>query len=108
MREVKVMGQVFEVRGMTRGELGKMKMKGYPVTRWSIDLSGLNNDEKAEQMFDEMLTRGCSPGMPLDLEDLTPAAERVLFMAIVAETFGSEDEEKNSSKSGRPDQTPEK
>jgi len=105
LREINVNDIVFRVRGLKRSELSDMASNGYPITRWGIDLTGLGSDDKAAEMFDAIMDMGSTGPKNINLEDLTPAEERRIFFAIIAETFGSGDEEKNLSRSGSGTQT---
>lgn len=93
------------VRGLTRKELGAMNAKGFPIDRWGVHVIPGGSDEKAEQMFDEILRLGTGNGPAIDLEQLTPNDERKLYIGIMKETFGAEDEEKNLPRSGNGSQT---
>jgi hypothetical protein len=105
MREIEVNGGKCQVRGLNRMELDELEKKGYPISRWQVDLGGLGRDAKANEMFDEVLNKGCVASTSIDFDALIPVEERKLFLGIIAETYGDEDEEKNLSPSGRPDQT---
>lgn len=105
MREIEIDGGVRKVRGITRAEIEILAEKGYPISRWGIDLDGLGIDEKTGEMVDEVNALGCLEAGSLNFEGLTPADDRRLFLGIVTETFGARDEEKNLSRSGNGGQT---
>jgi hypothetical protein len=105
MREIKIMGKMVQVRGIMRSEIEEMAQKGYPISRWGIGIDVEADREIVDKMFEEVLTTGVLPDLGLDLMTLTPADEHKLFTAIVAETYGSGEEEKNSSRSGNGTQT---
>ena len=105
MRDIEIDGGIRRVRGLSRAEIEIMSDKGYPISRWGIELDSLGIDDKASDMFDEMLKIGCQEADTINFGALTPADERRLFFGIVAETFGAKDEEKNSSRSGAGGQT---
>ena len=105
MREIVIDGATASVRGITRHEIKAMQAEGYPISRWGVTLEVGGDSEKAEAMFDRILELGINDGPPLDLEALTPADERRLYVAIIKETYGAEDEEKNLPPSGDGTQT---
>ena len=105
MREIEVNGRKISVRGITRYEIEKMQKDGLPINRWGITLDIDGDSAKAEQMFDAVLKIAVNGDDPVDIMAMTPAEERKLFTGIMAETFGSGDEEKNSSRSGNGTQT---
>ena len=104
MREIKIEGGKRNVRGLSVAEIKEMEGNGYPINRWRIELTGLETDADAGKMFEEILEKAVID--PIDFSTLTPADERRLFFGIIAETFGSGEEEKNLLKSGDSAQTP--
>lgn len=103
MREIEIDGSRHEVRGLTRSEIKDLSAGGYAISRWGLDLAGLGTDPLAADLFDAVVRLGCVK--PVNVEDLTPSAERALMLGIIKETYGDEDEEKNLSGSGNGTQT---
>lgn len=98
MREVKLSdGSVKEVGPLTRRQMKEFKGLG-------INARGFAPTN--EQFDDAFFAIVHTQFNDADLDDLTFPDIRELFYGIVAETWGSRDEEKNSSGSGPSDQTP--
>ncbi len=104
MQEVDINGTACQVRGLTRAQIIELAAAGYPITRWALDFTGLGIDLSIDAMFDSILKMGLN-GAPLDMQALTPAQESALFKAIIKETYGDPDAEKNLLKSGNTSQT---
>ena len=95
MREVKLSnGKVQEVRPLTRGEIRSLKEFGIGLA--SFDVPRDRYDETTDAVLATQID---------NIEDLAAPDSRKLFQEIFAETYGSPDEEKNSSPSGPSDQT---
>ena len=98
MRTVKIDKEEFEVRGLTFSEMRQLHEKGISfgeLTPEKVDASFI---ETSKMIFDEDdLSR-------FDKVDYGKAANKIV-RAVMAETYGSKDEEKNSSRSGDGGQT---
>lgn len=98
MREVKFDGKKFAVRGLTRGELKKLREDGRDLLR----LKDMENEQVGETI-DAVIPMCTDP--PADPDELTPKQAGRILTALYAETWGSPDEEKNLSSSGPGSQT---
>jgi len=86
-------GQPFDVRPLTRGEIREMAKAGLPVT--AAGFAGGITFQNYESTFDAVVATQAP-----DMDRLAMPDYRKLFDAIVAETWGSKDEEKNSPTPG--------
>jgi hypothetical protein len=109
MREIKLGGDVYQVRGLIRRDLtAELKKLGYSRWGWEpptgedgevdSDKSGVGMDLILETVLGEEKTKEIE-------EKHSLAGLRNVWRGILKETYGAEDEEKNSSKSGRGVQT---
>jgi hypothetical protein len=87
-------GQEKEVNPLTRGQVRKLKPIGFGTAMFSVP----------REDYDEASDTVLALQFP-DFEDLPEPDCRALFAAILAETYGSREEEKNSLPSGQSDQT---
>ena len=97
MRDIEIANKVLSVRGLKRKEIKKLKKDG-------INLGDL----KLEQIDDVLDTIFPMVFSKKDVELIEDAAYKEsvkVWTAILEETFGSKDEEKNSPKSGAGSQT---
>ena len=93
MREVKLSSGVsVEVRALTKRERRKVMAELAPET--------------AEQVMEEVLALVLEPVMVAALEDMPYADTLAVYRAVMAETHGIRDEEKNSSPAGSGSKTP--
>jgi len=89
MREVQIEGHTFQIRGLRRGELKALRRdKG--ITLLDLDLQ--NVEEAQDIVFDMVL----SEEDVKTLDGLENAAALKVWQAILKETYGAGDEEKNS------------
>ena len=86
-------GVQFNVRGLTRGEVKRLRSDN------GISLSNITS-ENAEDALDRVLGIVLSEHEQHELDDLPYRVALDIWTAVLAETFGSRDEEKNSSRSG--------
>lgn len=99
MRIVKTdSGRQFNVRGLTRGEVKRLRAEE------EIDLLRITG-ENAEQALDRVLEMVLSEHELHELDALPNRVAMDIWTAVLAETYGSRDEEKNSSRSGSGSQT---
>ena len=99
MRIVKTdSGRKFVVRGLTRGEVRRLRSDD------DIVLTNITADN-AEDALDTVLKIVLSEHEFLELDDLPNRVAMDIWVAVLAETYGSRDEEKNSSRSGNGSQT---
>ena len=96
MRETKVGGVTFEVRPFTRKEI--LGGREHGLRYWGLDLKNENFDAACDYCLGLLFTDD-------QLDPLTVKDVRELFLVVIAENWGSEDEEKNLSGSGENDQT---
>jgi DNA-directed RNA polymerase subunit F len=90
MRQVKLEdNSVIEVRGLTRREVKQFKTEG-------IEFSSMSPDA-AEKALDDVLEIVVDKKIHEKLEDMTFRYSSDVFRAVLKETFGAPDEEKNSS-----------
>lgn len=86
MREVIVEGKEFSVRPLKRSEVKALKKDGLNLGKIPPEEMDLWLDRIFELVF---------PGMLSDIDDLPPRAASKLFEAVMKETYGDKDEEKN-------------
>jgi len=87
MREITVEGRHFLVRGLTRGEVKALKTDGINL----LDLSMASADDAIDAVFEIVFdedTRRAIDGM-------VNSAAMSLWQAVLKETYGAGDEEKN-------------
>ena len=99
MREITLSdGNTYTVRPLTRKQMREMAHLG-------VSPRGFRPDpDQFDEAFDAVLA---AQQIDADaIEDLPFPDHRELFLAVLAETWGSEEEEKNLSGSGPNDQTP--
>lgn len=102
MREVTIStGRTFEVRPLTRKEIRTLAAYNIGHLRCDIlKLPGEKQDEGIEAVLATQIDLS-------RLDDTSNPDVLKLFNGIIAETYSRGDEEKNSSRSGPSDQTPE-
>ena len=104
MREVDMSnGTVVSVRGLMIGEINDLARQGLPITRWGIDFDPRADPAAADELFNTLLPLAIDGEVNAD--ELTPMDEQRIFMALIRETYGSRDEEKNWLRSGNGSQT---
>jgi len=87
MREIEINKKSFNVRGLTRGEIKKLRKDGINL----VTLTRENADEVVDKVF----------GLVFDAEtvdvidDMPNSAAMELWQAVLKETYGAWDEEKN-------------
>ncbi|MDA8139028.1 MAG: hypothetical protein M0036_10280 [Desulfobacteraceae bacterium] len=94
MRKVKLTdGQEIEIRPITRGQIRKLADQG-------VTAAGIVSEITPEN-YDSVLDAVLSTQVAIERVEELPLPDcRELFNAIVAETWGSKEEEKNSSTPG--------
>jgi len=98
MREIKVVGRTFKIRSLTYGETKELRKQGYGAAELKRETADAAMDAYFRLVFtQEEIGR-------IETYDHLDAVE--LFKGIMAETYGSRDEEKNLSASGNGSQTP--
>lgn len=90
-------GRQFNVRGLTRGEVKRLRAA-------NINLMNLTADD-AEEALDLVLEMVLSEHEVHELDGMVNRTAMDIWSAALAETYGSRDEEKNSSRSGAGTQT---
>lgn len=81
-------GRQFNVRGLTRGEVKRLRDDdGIVLTRITAD--------NAELALDAVLEMVLSEHEFIELDDLPNRLAMDIWLAVLAETYGSRDEEKN-------------
>ena len=97
MRKVKVAGKSISVRSLTRKEVKALKKKGF-------DIGNLQRDQ-VDDLLDAVFPMLLSKEEIKLIEDSPYKDCTLVWTAIVKETYGSKDEEKNLPKSGAGSQT---
>jgi len=102
MREITLPGgNTIQVRGLKRKEMREFKKYGYHISRYrppeDLDLA----DEGMEKVLERMLK---AEDLAL-LDELENRHTSAVWFAIIKETYGAPDEEKNSLASGSGEQT---
>jgi len=108
MREIEIGGKVFEVRGLRLSEICDKKMRrlGYGRFAFRPEINGDDQDRLGEIMDVALMAvlgaEGC------EAVDRAGGVKglQAAWKAIMAETYGGEDEEKNSSGAGSGSATP--
>jgi len=88
MRDIKINKDVFTVRGLRRGELKKLRREN-GINLLDLDLK--NAEEAQDVVFDLVLSKQ-------EIKKLDGLENRYalqVWQAILKETYGAEDEEKN-------------
>ena len=90
MQKIDIPGGVLEIRGLKRKELKKLRKYGYKNTSFDppkdVDL-----DEAIDKILELVLTK-----TELDLlDDVEPRYANEAWLAIIKETYGSGEQEKN-------------
>jgi len=91
-------GRQFNVRGLTRGEVKRLRADD------GISLTNITA-ENAEAALDKVLELVLSEHEVHELDDLPNRVAMDVWLAVLAETYGSRDEEKNLSRSGNGSRT---
>lgn len=98
MRQITIGGETFEVRGLTRGEVRDLRAAGLNLMTMTPDTVDDVMDAVFGLVFSEEDNRR--------VDALPNRDVGRLLGAVIAETYGSRDEEKNLSPSGGGPQTP--
>lgn len=97
MRNVEVEGEKISVRGLKRKEVKALKKKGFDIGELKVE----QVDDLLDLVFPMIFSK-----KEIELIEDSPYKNCThLWTAIIAETYGSEEEEKNSPKSGAGSQT---
>jgi hypothetical protein len=110
MREVKLNGQKFEVRGLRLSEVSEKKMRKLGYGRFAFRPDVKDGDDQQERLA-EIMDAALVPVLGVDGYAAVDRAGGVkglqkAWRAIMAETYGTEDEEKNLSSAGSGSQAP--
>jgi len=92
MREVTFGGQTFEVRALKRREVKQLKKDGFNLN--------FITPEQADDCMDRVFEMVFSMAELAAVDDLDQHEAIKLWNAVLRETYGAEDEEKNSLASG--------
>ena len=96
-REVKVGNKEITIRSLTRKEVKALKKKGFDI--------GSLKREQVDDLLDEVFPMILSPD-EVNLVESSPYKVCIrVWTAVIKETYGAGDEEKNSSASGNGSQT---
>ena len=87
MRELKLEGQIFEVRGLKRKEVKALNREGFNLVELDIG----NADEAMDRVFECVFSKAEIK----KIDDLENKNAIELWRAILKETYGAVDEEKN-------------
>ena len=99
MREFDADGIKFEINGLTRKAFKTNKLSDYGFEFFD----GFRGNPEGKEMgecTDKFIKACINPAEAKQLEDLTPGQTARLFKSCIKETYGSEEEEKNSQISG--------
>lgn len=88
MREIKVSDQLFEIRPLKRKEVKQLRRDGFNLA----NLDPESGEEAMDRVFDMVFT----PDQLALIDDLDNPDALKLWGAVLAETYGSPAEEKNS------------
>jgi len=97
MREIKIADKALSIRGLKRTEIKKLKEKGFNIE--NIE------SHQVDDLFDMVFPMLFSKEENDLIDDSVYRVSIQVWKAILAETFGAGDEEKNSSASGNGSQT---
>jgi len=97
MRDVMVGDEVFHIRGLTRGEIKSLRAEG-------VNLMALTVND-ADKAFDLVVAMVFDSAAVAWIDSQENRVGMKLWEAVLKETFGAEDEEKNLSRSGNGTQT---
>ncbi len=97
MREETIENKIFQVRGLKRKELKQLRAD-------KIDLNDLDAT-RAEEVMDIVFAIVFTPEQIAEIDEMENKYAIRLWIAVLKETFGSGEEEKNSSGSGNGSQT---
>ncbi len=98
MREIEIDGTTFNVRGLKRKEVKKLKKDGFNI------MGGLDQDQ-ADDAMDKVFELIFDESEIEQLDDLVFSKAMEIWVTVLKETFGAKDEEKNLSGSGGGPQT---
>jgi len=96
MREVEINGTIFEVRGLKRKEIKKLRKDGIVLTGLDAEKADIAMDLIFELLFANQIEL---------IDDMENADALKLWVAVMRETYGASDEEKNLQTSGNGIQT---
>ena len=96
-RTVKVKSKVFNIRSLTRGEIKDLREDGMNLAALTVENANEAQDRAAELML--------SKSQLEQYYKMEPKETLPLWIAIMKETYGAKDEEKNLPKSGAGSQT---
>lgn len=95
MRTVKIPNCEIEIRGLKRKEIKTLKEFGYFRSRFSLPGEDADPDT-LDAAMDAVIDKVLTPEDIEALEDCEPRWTSEVWLAIIKETYGSVDEEKNS------------
>ena len=87
MREIAVGGTTFQVRSLKRKEVKQLKKDGFNLA----DLGPHNADDAMDKAFELAFT----PNEVALIDDLSNSEALAIWVALIKETVGAADEEKN-------------
>lgn len=109
MREIDIGGKIFEVRSLRASELASKKMRALGYGRFALkpNLEGENTEQRLADVMDAALivVLGEDGYQAVDAAGGVRGLSAA-WQSIMAETYGSADEEKNSSGAGSGSATP--
>ncbi len=92
MRTVTIDGQDFEIRPLKRKEIKQLKANGFNLAALKAEKADDAMEAVFEMVFDVDERRA--------IDEMIQSQALKLWKAVLMETYGSGDEEKNSSRSG--------
>lgn len=88
MREIEINGRTFKVRSLKRKEIKALRKQGFIL----IDLKPENAEEAQDKVFEMVF----GPDDIAAIDEMDNRDVMILWRAILAETYGAPEEEKNS------------
>lgn len=87
MRELEINGQIFKARPLKRKEVKQIKADGFNMFKLEV--------EKADDAVDAIFDIAFTPEEIQQIDELDNADALKIFKAVLAETYGDPEEEKN-------------
>ena len=100
MREHTIRDMVFEIKGHTKKDFKKLKLDKYGYDFYN-GFTGAPKGKEYSECVQYFLDVSVAKDAHRFYDDLTPGETTDLYLQCIAETWGSKDEEKNLSKSGK-------
>jgi hypothetical protein len=98
MRKIKIGGTSYDIEALTRGQIKDLVQRGFDISTVSIGNLKL---EQWDNFIDALMEKYCIPHEEGTLsavsvmDELSREERRAVELELIAETWGSRDEEKN-------------